>query len=201
MDPSQALREAEECLRAGEPAEAAEALARYRAWRHRGGFEPPGGDRLADELQRRLTGPAAPGPVRASRSCSWCHALNETAERSCKDCGHEAHVARADCACPRCRLGPGPLTEEDVEAALAELRRLRGERGKNRGDSMTTPDGAARALYLRQFREAFEDAAGRPLPEGFEDAEVEAYRRRGVPPAEATRDFLETYWQGGRLLP
>ena len=53
MDPSQALREAEDCLRAGQPAEAAEALARYRAWRRRGGFEPPGGDGLADELRRR----------------------------------------------------------------------------------------------------------------------------------------------------
>jgi hypothetical protein len=66
----------------------------------------------------------------------------------------------------------------------------------------TTPSGdAARVLYLRQFRAAFEQAAGKPLPEGFEDTEVEAYRQRGVPAAEAARDFLQTYWQGGLLLP
>ena len=66
---------------------------------------------------------------------------------------------------------------------------------------MNTADDAARELYLRQFRAAFEQAAGKPLPEGFEDAEVEAYRQRGVSADEAARDFLETYWQSGRLLP
>ena len=66
---------------------------------------------------------------------------------------------------------------------------------------MPPSDDAARLLYLRQFHAAFEQAAGKPLPKGFEDAEVEAYRQRGVPAAEAARDFLESYWQGGRLLP
>ena len=66
---------------------------------------------------------------------------------------------------------------------------------------MTASDNAARALYLRQFKAAFEKTAGKPLPEGFEDAEIEVYRQRGVPPADAAQDFLDTYWQGGRLLP
>ena len=65
---------------------------------------------------------------------------------------------------------------------------------------MTLSDDA-RVLYLRQFCAAFEEAAGKPLPEGFEDAEVEAYRQCGVPAAEAACEFPETYWQGGRLLP
>jgi hypothetical protein len=66
---------------------------------------------------------------------------------------------------------------------------------------MTTCDDAARALYLKHFQEAFAQAAGKPLSEGFEDAEVEDYRRRGVPAPEAARDLLDTYWQGGSLLP
>ena len=66
---------------------------------------------------------------------------------------------------------------------------------------MTPCDDIARELYRQQFLAAFEQVAGRPLPEGFEDAEVEAYRQRGVPAAEAAQDFFDTYWQGGRLLP
>jgi hypothetical protein len=132
VDPTQALLDAETHLQAGELDEAAARLADYRAWRRGGGFEPPGGDLLAGDLERRL--------------------------------------ARA-------------------ETIMTE------------GDPKTRSDAAARALYLRQFRAAFEQGAGKPLPEGFEDAKVEAYRQRGVPAAEAARDFLETYWQGGRLLP
>jgi len=64
-----------------------------------------------------------------------------------------------------------------------------------------TPSDAARSLYLRDFQAAFEQAAGKPLPEGFADAAVEAFRRRGVPPAAAAQDFLFTSWQGGRRLP
>ena len=137
MDPKQALLDAETHLRAGEQDEAAAFLAAYRAWRRGGGFEPPGGDQLASDLERRLAA-ATPGTSRA---------------------------------------------------------RATG------GDPMTPSEDAARLLYLRQFRVAFEQAAGKPLPEGFEDAEVEAYRQRGMPAVEAARDFLETYWQGGRLLP
>jgi len=72
---------------------------------------------------------------------------------------------------------------------------------KRRNHLMTPFDDAARELYRQQFLAAFEQVAGRALPDGFEDAEVEAYRRCGVPAAEAAQDFFDTYWQGGRLLP
>ena len=66
---------------------------------------------------------------------------------------------------------------------------------------MTRSDDDALALYLRQFRAGFEQAAGKRLPEGFEDAEVEAYRKRGVPAAEAARDFLETSCRAAGCCP
>ena len=67
-----------------------------------------------------------------SRSCSWCHSMNPTAERYCRSCGHEAHVARLDCGCPRCTFArrlaaaaasPVPLAGA-IEEALAVLRRV-----------------------------------------------------------------------------
>ena len=62
MDPRQALLDAETHLRTGELDEAAVCLADYRAWRRGGGFEPPGGDQLAGDLERRLA-------AAVSRSC------------------------------------------------------------------------------------------------------------------------------------
>jgi hypothetical protein len=73
-------------------------------------------------------------------------------------------------------------------------------KNRRREQLMLSCDDAARTLYRQQFLAAFEQAAGQPLPEGFEDAEVEAYRQRGVPATEAAQDFFDTYWQGGRLL-
>jgi hypothetical protein len=106
-----------------------------------------------------------------------------------------------ECRCPRCTRGPEPITDEDIEAVLAELRRRQDQTETREGDPVTASDDAARTLYLRQFQEAFEKAAGKPLPEGFENAEIEVYRQRGVAPAEAAQDFLDTSWQGDRLLP
>jgi hypothetical protein len=65
---------------------------------------------------------------RSQSACPWCHAMTPTTDRFCKDCGHEAHVARTLCRCPRCTRGePGPaLAAEDVEAVLAWLRRRAG---------------------------------------------------------------------------
>jgi hypothetical protein len=40
--------------------------------------------------------------MRTTTSCGWCHALNPTTECFCKECGHEAHVSRMLCRCPRC---------------------------------------------------------------------------------------------------
>lgn len=34
--------------------------------------------------------------------CSWCHEMNETTERTCRTCGHDAQVPRLHCACPQC---------------------------------------------------------------------------------------------------
>jgi hypothetical protein len=57
--------------------------------------------------------------------------MNPVAERYCHSCGHEAHVARLDCQCPRCSTArrraaaadsPTPLGGAIVEA-LAALRR------------------------------------------------------------------------------
>jgi hypothetical protein len=203
VDPKQTLLNAERHLVAGELVDAASRLADYRTWRQSGGFEPVGGDELARELERRLAAASdMTSNIRTYRSCGWCHALNPATERYCKDCGHEAHVSRMECRCPRCTRVPEPIAEQDVEAVLAELRRRQSETSSTAGDtSMNTADDAARVLYLRHFKAAFEKVAGKPLPEGFEGAEIEAYRQRGVPPADAALDFLDTYWQGGRLLP
>lgn len=41
-----------------------------------------------------------------SRSCSWCHTINDLIPgRSafCVACEHRADVARLDCDCPKCR--------------------------------------------------------------------------------------------------
>jgi hypothetical protein len=40
--------------------------------------------------------------MRVEHSCSWCHAMNPTTRRYCRECGHEAHVARMECRCPKC---------------------------------------------------------------------------------------------------
>lgn len=44
-----------------------------------------------------------------SHSCSWCHTLNDVREEFCSNCGHCAHVPRAQCYCPECkrRMGVG----------------------------------------------------------------------------------------------
>jgi hypothetical protein len=49
-----------------------------------------------------------------SRSCSWCHRMNDADSRFCQECGHEAHVARLACRCRQCvavapRLEPLPV--------------------------------------------------------------------------------------------
>ena len=69
--------------------------------------------------------------MRTFTSCGWCHAMNPTTERFCKECGHEAHVSRMLCRCTRCAPrtpgGQGDTANittaaEAVEAALAGLR-------------------------------------------------------------------------------
>ncbi len=54
MDPKACLDRVEEALDAGDMDEAREALVDYDEWRHRGGFEPEGGDARADALRARL---------------------------------------------------------------------------------------------------------------------------------------------------
>jgi hypothetical protein len=80
-----------------------------------------------------------------SRSCSFCHSMNPASERYCRSCGHETHVARLDCQCPRCATtrrraaatadAPVPLGGAIAEA-LAALRR---------GDTPTPPEEDAMA--------------------------------------------------------
>jgi hypothetical protein len=35
--------------------------------------------------------------------CRWCHRFNPMTIELCRECGHEAHVTRPECACERCR--------------------------------------------------------------------------------------------------
>ncbi len=35
--------------------------------------------------------------------CGWCRRFNPETIDLCRQCGHEAHVARPQCSCPRCR--------------------------------------------------------------------------------------------------
>lgn len=37
-----------------------------------------------------------------SQSCSWCHALVRVGIKLCPSCGHQPHVARLFCQCPKC---------------------------------------------------------------------------------------------------
>ena len=54
MDPATCLQLANDAINADDFDEARNALASYRNWRRRGGFEPDGGDGRADELERTL---------------------------------------------------------------------------------------------------------------------------------------------------
>lgn len=42
-----------------------------------------------------------------SRSCSWCHTMNQTnagpGAPTCSECGHRADLPRSACDCARCR--------------------------------------------------------------------------------------------------
>jgi hypothetical protein len=52
-----------------------------------------------------------PPNARLRVSCSWCHHLNPSDQKTCSHCGHDAHVARCGCTCKKCRRGPMPMTE------------------------------------------------------------------------------------------
>ena len=80
--------------------------------------------------------------MRTSTSCGWCHAMNPVAERFCKECGHEAHVSRLLCRCPRCaRQQPADQGDaasittatEALQAVLTDLRAGQRQNGMNPG--------------------------------------------------------------------
>ena len=54
MDPVACLQRAHDAIDAADFDEARDALASYRDWRRRGGFEPDGGDQRAGELEQML---------------------------------------------------------------------------------------------------------------------------------------------------
>lgn len=54
MDPTATLDDAADALANRDHALARELLAAYRAWRARGGFEPPGGDALEKTMRAML---------------------------------------------------------------------------------------------------------------------------------------------------
>ncbi|MCE9560858.1 MAG: hypothetical protein K8U57_02275 [Planctomycetes bacterium] len=77
-----------------------------------------------------------------STSCSWCHNQNPTSANTCSECGHDAHVARLDCTCPRCSRarrqvarGDNPIPLAGVAEAIAELRRKTTPEGEPTGES------------------------------------------------------------------
>lgn len=59
----------------------------------------------------------------SSRSCSWCDSMNESTERECRNCGHDAQVARLECRCARCTSDRAEFEayEAREQAALFEL--------------------------------------------------------------------------------
>lgn len=46
--------------------------------------------------------PAQVGPIISSRSCSWCHHLNDTRVEFCERCRHCAQLPRMQCYCSDC---------------------------------------------------------------------------------------------------
>ncbi len=70
----------------------------------------------------------APDVPESAGACSWCHAGVASDVPLCPACGHQAHVARLACRCRRCagEAQPEPITAEDIEAAIASLRRRGG---------------------------------------------------------------------------
>ncbi len=61
-----------------------------------------------------------------SRSCAWCHEIVLVGCQRCPTCGHQPHRPRSQCDCLLCTRGPLPLTEADLQAALAELNARQG---------------------------------------------------------------------------
>ncbi|HZR98742.1 MAG TPA: hypothetical protein VFE37_08550 [Chloroflexota bacterium] len=59
--------------------------------------------------------------------CRWCRRFNPTTIELCRECGHEAHVTRRQCACKRCRTtragalkalpAPDPLLQQRLAFA------------------------------------------------------------------------------------
>jgi len=47
--------------------------------------------------------------------------MNVASERYCRSCGHEAHVARLDCRCPRCNRARRLATGTDAPVPLADV--------------------------------------------------------------------------------
>jgi hypothetical protein len=56
-----------------------------------------------------------------SRSCSWCHALNDVRAVTCRNCGHNAHVPRLHCTCEQCVSPPFTRAEQEQLEALADF--------------------------------------------------------------------------------
>lgn len=54
--------------------------------------------------------------------CGWCHEFVDSREKSCPNCGHDAHCSRLDCRCLRCTsYVPQPLTAAEVDDLEREL--------------------------------------------------------------------------------
>jgi hypothetical protein len=58
--------------------------------------------------------------VNYSRSCSWCHQENPIDHIFCGGCGHQAHLPRMACDCPRCNRPRRPEARNKREDLLEE---------------------------------------------------------------------------------
>jgi hypothetical protein len=56
--------------------------------------------------------------------CGWCRRFNPVNVPVCRECGHEAHVARAQCACKSCRPRALPAPDPLRDARLGFARWL-----------------------------------------------------------------------------
>ncbi|MCE9566040.1 MAG: hypothetical protein K8U57_28810 [Planctomycetes bacterium] len=80
--------------------------------------------------------------------------MNFATARTCSECGHDAHVCRLDCSCPRCARARRQAARSDnpiplaglVAEAIAEWRRKTTPEREPAGESCTMPEVARTAV-------------------------------------------------------
>lgn len=108
--------------------------------------------------------------ARSFASCSWCHEMNETTVELCKSCGHQAHVARMNCACSMCRgnaelaTAPAPTMWRFGQGAIIDF---------NSPDDVTIEGNVITVDVRERFQRILDKHCGRaesaPPPDRGED--------------------------------